>query len=136
MLTLGDLRRVARARVDDAIALVKADRYDGAVYLCGYAVEIALKSRICRVLGWAAFPEEDREWAKHYKIIKNHELEVLVQWTACYTQLTSAPYAAHWNRVKLWDPETRYKLTGVISEQEAKQMVRSTWTLVSFLCPR
>lgn len=44
------LTKIARARIEDAKVLVHSKRYDGAVYLCGYAVEIALKVRICRTL--------------------------------------------------------------------------------------
>ena len=33
-----------------AKALLAAGRFDGATYLCGYAVEVSLEERICRVL--------------------------------------------------------------------------------------
>jgi HEPN domain len=45
MLTPTQLKAIADARIDDAQALFSAGRYDGAVYLCGYAVEVALKHR-------------------------------------------------------------------------------------------
>jgi hypothetical protein len=35
---------------------LKAERFDGAFYLSGYAVELALKARICRTLKWRATP--------------------------------------------------------------------------------
>jgi len=47
-----DLQKIARARLRDADVLYRAQRYDGAIYLCGYAVEIALKARICKALAW------------------------------------------------------------------------------------
>ena len=48
MILVAELDSIARARIEDAKALLTAGRFDGATYLCGYAVELALKSRICR----------------------------------------------------------------------------------------
>lgn len=48
MIPKADLKATARARLRDAQVLLRGKRLDGAVYLCGYAVEIALKARICR----------------------------------------------------------------------------------------
>jgi hypothetical protein len=52
-------------------------RYDGAIYLCGYAIEVALKARTCRTLGWAEFPETNREF-ENYRSFRTHDLEVLL----------------------------------------------------------
>ena len=41
MIPVAELDRIARARLEDAKALLQAGRYDGATYLCGYAVEVA-----------------------------------------------------------------------------------------------
>jgi HEPN domain-containing protein len=56
MISTKDLRAIARARLRDAQVLLKAERFDGAFYLSGYAVELALKARICRTLKWRATP--------------------------------------------------------------------------------
>lgn len=58
MISTKDLKAIARARLRDAHLLLRAKRFDGAFYLCGYAVELALKARICRTLKWAGFPGE------------------------------------------------------------------------------
>ncbi|NLJ29092.1 MAG: HEPN domain-containing protein [Deltaproteobacteria bacterium] len=50
MIAINDLRKIAQARFKDADVLLKAWRYDGAIYLCGYAIELALKARICKIL--------------------------------------------------------------------------------------
>lgn len=50
MIARSDLTSTARAHLADARLLARNGRYDGAVYVCGYAVEIALKARICRTL--------------------------------------------------------------------------------------
>jgi hypothetical protein len=60
-----ELKRLAADRLKDAQSLLKAKRYNGAIYLCGYAVELALKARICQTLKWADFPETAGEFDKH-----------------------------------------------------------------------
>ncbi|RCR70169.1 HEPN domain-containing protein [Larkinella punicea] len=50
MLLKADLKRIAQARLHDAKVLLDAGRYDGATYLCGYAIELGLKLRICKTL--------------------------------------------------------------------------------------
>jgi len=57
-----ELRTLARARLKDAQILFAATRYDIATYVCGYAVEMALKARICHTLGWTNFPETNKEF--------------------------------------------------------------------------
>lgn len=77
MITLKDLRLIARARLQDSEVLFKAGRYDGAAYLAGYAVEIALKTRICKTLKWLGFPETAKEF-ENYASLKTHKLDVLL----------------------------------------------------------
>ena len=77
MLTIAELRKIAKARLDDAEVLLQARRYDGAIYLCGYAVEVALKARICRTLHWEGFPETANEF-RDYQSFRTHDLTVLL----------------------------------------------------------
>ncbi len=37
MISVAELDNIARARIEDAQALLTAGRFDGATYLCGYA---------------------------------------------------------------------------------------------------
>ncbi len=60
MATKTELRTLARARLKEAQILFEAKRYDAATYLCGYAVELALKARICQTLGYTHFPETNK----------------------------------------------------------------------------
>jgi hypothetical protein len=76
MIPVADMKSIARERLQDARALLSKERYDGAVYICGYAVEIALKARICRTLGWTGFPETNSEWADK-KSLRTHDLAIL-----------------------------------------------------------
>src|SRR5437660_12799334 len=58
MIITKDLRAIARARLRDAQALLRAKRFDGAFYLCGYAVELALKSADLPDAQMVRLPEE------------------------------------------------------------------------------
>ena len=67
MIPVAELDRIARARLDDAKALLAADRLDAAIYICGYAVEVSLKARICRILSWSNFPSTAAEFREEKK---------------------------------------------------------------------
>src|SRR5437667_12331694 len=80
MISTKDLRAIARARLRDAQVLLRAKRFDGAFYLCGYAIELALKARICRTLRWSSFPQSAQEF-KGLQSVKTHDLEVLLRFS-------------------------------------------------------
>jgi len=66
---------MAKARIDDAKALRAAGRYDGAVYIAGYAVECQLKARIATsLLAQGAGPETNVEFDNLGRL-KSHRLE-------------------------------------------------------------
>ena len=44
MLDRKDIKDLARARHDDALVLLRGKRYETAMYLCGYAIELSLES--------------------------------------------------------------------------------------------
>ena len=71
---------LANARLRDSEVLLNARRYDGAAYLCGYAVELRLKWRICKTLKWAGFPETSGEFEK-CKSFRIHDLVQLLEFT-------------------------------------------------------
>src|SRR5690242_8975791 len=77
VILAADLRKIARARLADAEALYRTNRFDGSVYLCGYAVELSLKYRICKTLGWSDFPSTGGEF-KQYQTFRTHDLDVLL----------------------------------------------------------
>lgn len=49
-LTRSSLQQLAESRLHEAKSLMRDGLYDGAVYLAGYSLELALKARICRLL--------------------------------------------------------------------------------------
>jgi hypothetical protein len=136
MLTLRDMREIARSRVAEAAILIRADRYDTAVYLCGYAVEISLKARICRTLGWAEFPNEPKEWQRYHAHLKVHDLKLLAKWSGHEIPLNDPAHISLWLEVREWNPETRYQPAGRNTRAQALSILRATRILAELLNPR
>ena len=131
MISRTDLRKIAQATLEDAEVLLQVKRYDSAVYLCGYAVELALKARICLVLNWNEFPSSKAEFQK-YQSFKTHELEVLLRLSGTEAIMKSK-YLSAWSDVGDWNPEMRYQLAGSTPPKEAYAMIAATKFLLSEL---
>jgi HEPN domain-containing protein len=131
MISRVELRRVARARLADAEALAKAGRYDGAVYLCGYAVEIGLKCRICRTLKWADFPttagSSSRIRASGHTISASCCDSPDENWTSRRSSWLNG------RRVKTWSPDVRYKAVGSATGPHARAMIQAAQVLLKAL---
>lgn len=130
MISRSDLRRIAKARLKDAEVLFRGRRYDGAVYLCGYAMELTLKARICRTLRWGGFPESGKEFTG-LQSFKTHDLELLLRLAGRDGVRTT--HLADWSVVVNWDPESRYQTPGNVTRSAADSMIRSTRILVGVL---
>jgi HEPN domain-containing protein len=131
MIPVSDLRLLARGRLRDAKALFRANRYDGSAYICGYAVEVALKARICRTLRWPGFPTRAGEFDGRQSL-KTHKLEHLLRFTGQELRIWGK-YEAEWKDVAVWDPERRYLPIGTTNRGEAESMLRSAQVLVRVL---
>jgi hypothetical protein len=121
MITRTELRRIARARLRDAEVLFAAGRYDGAAYLCGYAVELALKARICRTLRWAEFPATSREF-DDYRSFRTHNLDVLLRLSGIDTHIRSS-FRGQWSVVSTWDAESRYNPIGTADRARTQDLI-------------
>lgn len=97
MINEPELKKIADERLKDAEALLLAGRYDGAIYLGGYVVELALKSRICRTLNWKGFPQTRSEFQK-YLSFKTHDLDVLLSLAGAEDSIKTG-YFAEWSAV-------------------------------------
>jgi HEPN domain-containing protein len=118
-------------RLRDAQVLLKAKRLDGAFYLSGYAVELALKARICRTLKWREFPQSGREF-EDFKSLRTHDLEVLRKFSGIEERVT-AKALREWSVVTKWNPEKRYQAIGMLKPLEASEMVKYVERLLEVL---
>lgn len=124
MLTRAELRKTAREYLAAAVILRSRRKYDVAVYLCGYAVEIALKDRTCRTLRWASFPETANDF-KSLSSFKTHNLEILLRLSGAEDKIKPA-LNGDWSVVTKWDPEQRYIPRGTKSLTDADDMIEAT----------
>lgn len=128
MLAIKSIRDIAKARLRDAEVLYKANRHDGAVYLCGYAIELALKARICRTLKWTAYPDTRKEF-EGLTSFKIHDLDILLRLTGRET-FVKTTLLTEWSAVVEWSPEARYKPIGSAKASDAKLMLESAIVLL------
>jgi HEPN domain-containing protein len=131
VIARSDLRNIAQARLRDAEVLLEARRYDGAVYLCGYSVEIALKARMCRTLGWPEFPETSRDF-EGYQSLRTHRLDVLLHFSGAEARIKGR-LMTEWAMVVMWEPDVRYRRIGTASAADAGDMIRAARSVVSAL---
>lgn len=103
-------RDLAERYFDDARVLYRAARYDGAAYLCGYALELALKARICRHLKLAEYPPvtQRRELQNAFKSHDFQELKLLGG-LGDWPKIEDVRLQANWQMVARWKPEWRYQ---------------------------
>ena len=132
MLSKSDLIKIAKARLQDAEALLRCQRYDGAVYLCGYALELRLKARICRILHWAGYPDKPSEF-QNYGSFKTHDLDVLLRLAGAEAKRQDPKYLADWSAAVQWKPQARYKPIGFAARQDAEAMIQSVKRLLRAL---
>ena len=126
-MTQADLRKLAVARLKDAEVLIKHRRYDGARYLCGYVVELALKSRICRTLKLNEYPE-----SRAYQSFKTHSLDTLLHLSGREVKIKTV-HLPEWSFVVDWDPSVRYQTLGTATASDAKDMRDSARVLLKAL---
>ena len=131
MIAVAELQRIAQARLDDAKALLSAGRFDGATYLCGYAIELALKFRICQILNWPEFPSTRGDF-QDYRSFQTHDLDVLLHLSGQEARIKRDQFT-EWSIVAEWDPEVRYSVVGNVLQATAESMVRAAEGLLKIL---
>lgn len=131
MIHRRQIRSIAKARLRDAEVLAAAGRYEGAIYVCGYAVELGLKARICRTLKWQGWPSGRREFAS-YQSLRTHDLDVLLHLSGIEGRIKTQLFT-EWSAVATWDPQTRYNPVGTASRSDAYLMISSAKVLMGAL---
>jgi len=144
MITYKKLQKIADTRLKDSRVLYNGRQFNGAVYICGYANECALKAVICKKLNLRGIPnikEEFENIPKNIGEIHTHDLEKLL------TLLVNLKgekirdeiyrdYSSDWNIILDWNPEKRYLPIDEKSkkewEQEADKLIRSTAKMLRY----
>src|SRR5256885_4839534 len=123
MISVDDLRAIAQARLEDAKVLLANGRFDGAGYVCGYAIELALKARISNTLGWGGFPETRSEF-ENFTSFRTHKLDVLLALSGQERRIKS-DHLLLWTAVSTWAPEVRYQTVGLAEHVEGELEILS-----------
>ena len=116
------LQTLAKLRLHEAETLYNSGFYDGSVYLAGYAVELALKARICRLLGVGEYP---LNVGQSFKV---HDLEQLRLLAGLSTEIDitkNKDLFDNWSKAVDWDPEQRYEAPGKHNKTSAKLILDS-----------
>lgn len=121
MPTRQELKDLTRLRLREAEALFQAGCYNGAVYLSGYAVEAALKARICKLLGTEDYPDS----GKYKAVYAVHNLDQLLFLAGLKgkAETQEAQIFNNWATASPWTPELRYKPPGIFTRQEALEIL-------------
>jgi HEPN domain-containing protein len=122
-MTRKDLKDLSRLRLREAEALYKAHLYDGCVYLAGYAIELALKARICRLLRIKEYPGGDL--GRAFKVHSLDQLKVLAGLSADIDMSKNKELFDNWSKAVSWDPEQRYETPGKYNASTAKIILDS-----------
>jgi len=129
------LRYLISNKIKDAKILIKYGRCPASMYIAGYAIELALKYKICRTLQFnQGFPENRQELSNYLTIInrnnpqpiaidirdiRNHDLNTLLFYSGVELRI-KGQFFAEWSIVSRWSPENRYKKTRVLNKTAAE----------------
>jgi hypothetical protein len=128
------LKALILIREKDSRALFEKRRYSAAIYMAGYAIEIALKHEICKMYFFSnGFPESKSEFqsysyqrVKKYLMktiesiseIRHHDLQLLLSYSGLEFKIKSA-YLSEWELISQWKPEMRYQVRPVRKSEAA-----------------
>jgi HEPN domain-containing protein len=140
-----DIEALAHEKLQDAECLLNNNRYDGAYYLAGYAVELLLKAKVCKTIGIQDFfdfsnPKKTKLSVKNpdilYKPYKVHDPAQLLILSGIYSEFQDdsskdVNLKKHWSIVSKWDENSRY-LTG-ITDIDVKNFIISIKEIMQWI---
>jgi len=102
-------QKIAKIRLEEAETLLASGHYSGAYYLCGYAIECALKACIAKQTKRYDFPDKNLandSWT--------HDLAKLVKLAGLDNSLkqeihNDRIFDTNWSSAKDWKEESRYQ---------------------------
>ena len=117
-------RAVANQRMTDGRSLLVAGRYNGAIYLAGYAVECHLQYAYCERKEEAYFPAR----------FTTHNWDVLVEAAGLWADFRAAPKLSNlfFELVDQWGPSLRYR-TNLYQREEARRLYKDLQEFYRFL---
>lgn len=123
-MTRKELQKTALTRFEEAKTLHKKGYYDGAVYLCGYVVETALKARICRHLQM----KEYLDTGDMKSIFSSHDFDRLLLLSGLGNRINLANRRStnlfkNWSLLTTWKTDVRYEPIGTYQKKHSKSLL-------------
>jgi len=131
------LKYLIANKIKDAEILKRNNRFPASVYIAGYAVEIALKYKVCKALQFDfGFPETtqelsayrnyiNRNYSKPLMIalndIRTHNLNRLLFYSGIEFKIRN-DFFSEWRIVTEWNPENRYRKVRIMSKSADKYL--------------
>jgi len=126
MLTRNELKELAKARLQEAKVLFDKGLYDGACYLAGYVVELALKARICKILDLDEYPQT----GEISRAFKTHNYDNLLKLSGLERRFndaigTNPSLLINWSVLEGWTEEFRYRPIGSSSKKDIERIINA-----------
>jgi len=126
MPTRSELKKLAETRLKETEALYGKGLYDGAHYLAGYVIELALKSRICKILDMTKYPDS----GEISKSFKTHKYDDLIKLAGLERKFEAAKKSntalfTNWSLVTEWSEEFRYQPIGTSPKTRVKEIINA-----------
>jgi hypothetical protein len=104
-----DLEKLAQVRLDDAVLLLQANRSSSAYYLSGYAVELALKACVAKLMQANVIPDK-----AFVNAIYTHRFDTLLSAAGLLPQFqqdtrADPQFGAYWAIASKWTEESRHE---------------------------
>jgi HEPN domain-containing protein len=130
MATRRQLQDLALLRLQEAEALFAAGFYDGCAYLCGYVVELALKARICALLGVDEYPDNSLN-DRLRRAFRTHDLNELKLLAGMQEEITpknqpiNQELYSNWSVATRWTTARRYEPKATYDGPSAQAMLEA-----------
>ncbi|MGF1585716.1 MAG: hypothetical protein ACFCUM_10365 [Bacteroidales bacterium] len=104
-----DLEKIVDIRLSESNVLLSSEKYSGAYYLAGYAIECALKACIAKKVNKYDFPDKKLA-SKSY----SHDLDELVGVAGLRDELNAQikkdkEFKLNWAVANIWNETSRYE---------------------------
>lgn len=131
MATRNQLKNLALLRRREAQVLFQANLHDGARYLAGYVVELALKARICRLLDFEEYPDT----GDFRRLYATHDLDQLLKLSGLSRKMSLQEDALFksWSVAALWKPERRYDVPGSTKREDIQDILNAVDKVLTWI---
>jgi HEPN domain-containing protein len=140
MISVEELKKLANTRLKDAEILHKNHSHDGAIYLCGYAIELGLKAIVCKNLNQMGtisishIPSTKDEF-RIIQSLATHKIDDLLSLAPPdIIKNIKTKYLEDWSIVQQWNVEMRYSpIRGQQVSGDAESIISSTRRILNYI---